>query len=269
MRLLLAAYRSRSLSVAVLTPAQFAARTQAGWSGEAQPASALLRLPSGVAVEDLAALCVASQDVTTRWIDPPERVSAVHDKARCLALLARAGLPVPPTVVVRRDDAPDLSELPGEAFVVKPNRGSSGRGVTVGLGREDAARRASAFAELCGPALIQPLLGGGIDRRLLVLGGQVVAAMERVPAGADGRANTVYGASARSIQPNAEECRLAIAAAEVTGLLVAGVDLLKDGDRHVLLEVNTCPGLVALGSASGVDVGTMLVNLVLSEASFD
>jgi len=267
MRLLAAAYRSRSLCLQMMTPARFADRTQAGWPGEAQPATTLLRLPSGVAMDDLAALCAAAQIVQTRWIDHPERVSAVHDKARCLAMLEAAGLPVPATVVVRRDDEPDLSALSGEAFVVKPNRGASGRGVTLGLSRDEARMRAQAFAELCGPALIQPLLGGGIDRRLLVLGGRVVAAMERVPAAGDGRANTVYGASARAFEPVEGERHLALAAAEVTGLSVAGVDMLHDGDRHVLLEVNSCPGLVALGEASGVDVGASLVNLVLAASA--
>lgn len=265
LRLLGAAYRSRSLPFDVLTPGHFAARVQAGWPGERPPSTALLRLPSGVATDDLNALCVAARSTKIRWIDHPQRVAAVHDKAACLAQLAEAGLAIPPTVVVRRDQPAQLSALPGDAFVVKPIRGASGRGVTVGLSRRAAVARAEAYAELCGPALVQPLLGGGVDRRLVILDGQLVAAMERVPMAGDGRGNTAYGASARAIEPGEDERRLALAAARVVGLTVAGVDLLHDGRRPLVLEVNSCPGLLAFGAATGIDLAAALVRLVLDE----
>ncbi|MFT7465093.1 MAG: RimK family alpha-L-glutamate ligase, partial [Pseudohongiellaceae bacterium] len=267
LRLLAAAFESRSLPFDVLSPGRFAQLAQAGWPGQSPPTTALLRLPSGVSPDDLNALAVAACSGETRWIDAPQRVAAVHDKALCLETLAAAGLPVPPTVVVRRDQALDLSTLDGESFVVKPIRGSSGRGVTVGLSRGDASLAALAYAELCGPALVQPLLGGGIDRRLVLLGGQLVGAMERVPLAEDGRGNTVYGATARRVEPSADEIRLAQNAAQCLGLSIAGVDLLNHEGSPIVLEVNTCPGLAAFVSATGIDLAGALVDLVLTKPS--
>lgn len=266
LRLLADAYLSRSLPFDVLTPARYAALAQAGWPGQSPPTTALLRLPSGVSPDDMSALAAAAATGETRWIDPPAQLAAVHDKALCLELLASAGLAVPPTVVVRREQTLDLSSLPGDEFVVKPIRGSSGRGVTVGLSREEAGARAQAYAELCGPALVQPLLGGGLDRRLVLVGGQLVAAMERIPVAGDGRGNTVYGAAARQIEPTRDELHLAQDAARALGLSVAGVDLLRDGDSPLILEVNTCPGLAALQAATGAQLGAALVRHVLGES---
>jgi len=267
LRLLADAYLSRSLPFDVLTPARYAALAQGGWPGQSPPTTALLRLPSGVSPDDMSALAAAQASGETRWIDGPAQVAAVHDKAHCLELLAGAGLAVPPTLVARRDQPLDLSPLPGDEFVVKPIRGSSGRGVTVGLSREEAGARAQAYAELCGPALVQPLLGGGLDRRLVLVGGQLVAAMERIPIADDGRGNTVYGATARRVEPRRDELSLALEAVRILGLSVAGVDLLREGDAALILEVNTCPGLAALQAATGASLGDALVRHVLGESA--
>ena len=54
--------------------------------------------------------------------------------------------------------------------------------------------------------------------------------------------------------------RLAIRAARAVGARVAGVDLLPDPDRGlVVLEVNAVPGWRALAAASGVDVAAAIL----------
>lgn len=220
------------------------------------PVTFLCRLPSGTRAADLRRLLPLEQSGT--WINRPSALLRAHDKPASLELLRGRGVPAVPTVLVERDGEVDLSELRGDRFVVKPAIGLSGHGVTPGLDRERAAACARAFAELSGRALVQPSIGGGVDRRLFVIDGRVVAAMERVPRAEDGRGNTRYGAVPRRWSSTPRDEEIAIRASAVLGLEVAGVDLLHDGGEPLVLEVNSCPGITAIEAATGVDVADAL-----------
>ena len=250
---------------------------------ERHPAVAWLRLASGGPVDELAPLAGADDPRTsprTRWINDVPSVRLAHDKAAALARLAEAGLPVPPTRVVTRDDRGVLDRGAGRGgdagrdddagglrdagagFVVKPPRGAAGRGVTVGLPAAEALAAARAFAELTGAALVQPVLGGGVDHRLVVADGRVLAAMRRRPPADDGRANLNTGGSGELFTPDAEQTELALEATRCLGLDVAGVDLLVHDGRPLVLEVNSCPGVVGLEAATGQDLGAALARFV-------
>jgi ribosomal protein S6--L-glutamate ligase len=231
----------------------------------AQPADdealILCRLPSGVPAAWTSALLPAERRGRP-FLNRPSALAVAHDKARALAVLAAAGLPVPPTVCVMRDGPTSLDALPGSRFVVKPVQGAAGRGVTMGLSRERAARCAAAFAEASGPALVQPLLGDGVDRRLLVVGDSIAAAFARRPRDPGARASLAYGGHAEPWSPDEVEQALGLAAARTLGLDVAGVDMLHDDAGPLLLEVNACPGLAGIGRASGRDVAAAIADLV-------
>jgi ribosomal protein S6--L-glutamate ligase len=224
------------------------------------PALLLCRLPSGTPPALLVPL-LDHEHAGTACLNRPSALRVAHGKHESLRVLAAAGLAVPPTVCVQRDGDSSLDALPGDAFVVKPATGGSGRGVTVGLSREAARRCAEAFADASGAALVQPLLGGGIDRRLFVVGGRVVAALLRRPAGSDGRGNLLYGADAAPLQPTPDEAALALAAVEALSLDVAAADLLEHEGRSILLEVNACPGLAGIEQATGRDVAGAIAEL--------
>ncbi|HEX6132220.1 MAG TPA: cyanophycin synthetase [Actinomycetota bacterium] len=112
-------------------------------------------------------------------------VDIASDKDLTNRLLAAAGLPVPKSIVVRSaDEAVDASKRIGAAVVVKPLDANHGRGVSLGLrtAREvrSAYRRAAEHARR-GAVIVEEMLEGK-DYRILVIGGQVVAVAERVPA---------------------------------------------------------------------------------------
>ena len=254
------ACRRAGARVRILRPAELL--------GEARDPAArrvlVMRLPSGTPSDDLLAL-QGFEDQGAAIVNRPSRLLRVQDKAASLTALAAADLPVVETLVVRRDGPePDLARLPGERFVVKPIHGASGRGVTVGLSASQALKRARAFADLSGPALVQPFLGGGIDRRAFVIEGEVVASMQRTPHASGGRGNAFQGARVEAWHPDDEERQRAVTAARVLGLDVAGVDLLADGR---ILEVNGCPGLDAIAQASGRDVAADLADFALRRAA--
>jgi ribosomal protein S6--L-glutamate ligase len=225
------------------------------------PALALTRLSSGTPPALLLPLR-AAESRGLRFVNAPSALAVVHEKAAAHAALLAAGVPVVPTVLVVRDADPRaaLAPLAGERFVVKTETGTSGRGVVTGLSRAQVERAAAAFAELSGPVLVQPELGGGVDRRLFVVDGRIVACMERQP-GDGGRANLRVGARARPFEPSTEEVALARRAASALRLDVAGVDLLHDAGRSLVLEVNASPGLKGIETVTGRDVAGAIVAL--------
>jgi len=207
------------------------------------------RLPSGApgwAMQEAARVAAPARLV----VNALPAVRGVQDKGALAARLAAAGLATPPTVLVTRGHAPALDALPGERFVVKPAGGSGGRGVLLGRTREQAAAGARAFADASGPVVVQAQVDGP-ERRLLVVGDEVVAAMERVPRAADGRASLHYGARPVAYAPSPGQIDVARRAARLTDLEITGVDLVGD---DVVLEVNACPGFAGLEAVTGVDV---------------
>jgi RimK family alpha-L-glutamate ligase len=106
----------------------------------------------------------------------------------------------------------------------------------------------------------------GRDLRALVVGGRVLAAIER--AGTGWRANLARGARARVTSLSPEQEQLCLAAADALGVDYAGVDVLQtpDGRDHVL-ELNGIPGWRGLQEATGADVAAALVDHVEARVS--
>jgi RimK family alpha-L-glutamate ligase len=184
------------------------------------------------------------------------------DKFLASALLARAGVPTPRTVACeRRDDALEAFEELGGDVVVKPLFGSMGAGMTRVDDPDVAYRVFHALEVERAVYYLQETVAHDGDVRAFVVGGRVLAAIERV--GAGWRANLARGAKARPTELSAEQERLCVDAAEVLGAGYAGVDLLRAADgREYVLELNSIPGWRGLEEATGADVAAALVEHV-------
>ena len=112
-------------------------------------------------------------------------VDIASDKELTNRLLASAGLPVPGSALVRDvEDAVLAARRIGYPVVVKPLDGNHGRGVAVNLRDGDEVR--ASFDEAYdqsrrGNVLVEAFITGR-DYRVLVVGGNMVAIAERVPA---------------------------------------------------------------------------------------
>ena len=192
-----------------------------------------------------------------------DAILSARDKLRALQLLAAAGLPLPRTVFGDNpDDTADLLSLLGEApHVIKLNEGSQGQGVVLAEKRNSAQSVIEAFRGLYANFLVQEFISeaAGCDLRCFVVGGRVIAAMQRRAAPGEFRANLHRGGAAEAVRLSAAERRLAVAAAATLGLEVAGVDLIRAARGPLLLEVNASPGLEGIEAASGVDVAAAIV----------
>jgi len=105
------------------------------------------------------------------------------DKAQAKALLRAIGCPVARgTVVTTAQEALLASRTLTRPLVLKPLDGNHGRGVTTGLCTDRDIEAAFAEAARHGRRVIIEEELPGLDHRILVVGGQVVAVAERHPA---------------------------------------------------------------------------------------
>lgn len=191
-------------------------------------------------------------------INPPGPLSRARDKLRTLHRLAAAGIPVPDSAWPSRTSDLDalVASLGGPPVVIKTLRGTQGAGVCRADSIPSARSVIEAFFATRTPILVQRWIGesDGVDRRALVVGGRVVAAMERRARPDEFRANFHRGSECRAVDLSPEEVATALSAARVMGLHIAGVDLLRTGDGPLVLEVNASPGLVGIEGATGLDL---------------
>jgi RimK family alpha-L-glutamate ligase len=195
-------------------------------------------------------------------VNSPRAIERTIDKFLASALLARAAVPTPRTIACERaEDALEAFDELGGDVVVKPLFGSMGAGMTR-VDDGDVAYRVFHALELERAVYyLQEALSADRDVRAFVVGGRVLAAIERV--GSGWRANLARGARAQAAELSAEQERLCVSAAEALGVDYAGVDLLGD----YVLELNGIPGWHGLQDATGADVAAALVAHVESTVS--
>lgn len=196
-----------------------------------------------------------------RCVNGPRAIERTVDKSWASAVLAGAGVPTPPTIVCERHEgAMAAFERLGGDVVVKPLFGAMGNGI-VRVEDRDLAHRVFRALELERTVYyVQRTIApaGRRDLRVLVVAGQVAAAMERVSD--SWRANIARGARPRPVALSAAEQELAVAAAAALQAFVAGVDLLVAPDGEiVVVEVNGIPGWQALQSICDEDITARVV----------
>ena len=200
--------------------------------------------------------------------NPSAAVLCARDKLRCHQLLAAHGIGLPATVFGDSpDDTADLLSLLGPPpHVVKLVEGAQGNGVL--LTEKLAASRGviEALRGLYANFLVQEFIAeaDGADLRCFVVGDRVVAAMRRQAPHGEFRANLHRGASAHPVQLSADEQAVAVRAAALVGLGVAGVDLIRSGRGPLVLEVNASPGLEGIEQASGLDVAGAVIDFAVA-----
>ncbi|MBA3497845.1 MAG: RimK family alpha-L-glutamate ligase [Gemmatimonadales bacterium] len=207
------------------------------------------------------------EDRGVRVMNSPRAIERTVDKFWTSALLEQCGLPTPDTIVC---------ETPEEAFtafrefgdaIVKPLFGSMGLGMVRVSDEEMAFRVFKAIEQIRGVYYLQRTIDhDGRDIRAFVVGGRVLAAIERHSSG--WRTNLSRGGTARAVQLSEAWAGMAVRAAAAVGAEYAGVDLLpaRDGSVYVL-EVNGIPGWRGLQATTGVDVAGAVVDQLVHRAT--
>jgi len=200
-------------------------------------------------------------------VNQPRAIEIGVDKYLSLSLMRAAGLTTPDTVICQTyADAMSAFERLGGDIVLKPLFGSQGFGITRISDRALAQRAFTQLENLNSVIYAQRFIPhDGSDLRLLVLGGQVLAAMRR--RGDSWPANIALGGRGEAVTPDAALEAMAIEAAHACQAMVAGVDILigTDGQPYVL-EVNPIPGWQELAAVTGMDITCALLEFVVQYA---
>lgn len=106
------------------------------------------------------------------------------------------------------------------------------------------------------PFLLQKFIeaSSGHDKRLEVVGGRVVAAMERINKN-DFRSNITNGGSMKPCVPTESEIQLAVTACEKLGLDFGGVDILDGG---FVCEVNSNAHIINIMKCTDIDIAALI-----------
>lgn len=202
-----------------------------------------------------------------------QAISQSRDKLRSLQLLSEEGVGVPVTGFARSSrDIDGLIELVGGTpLIIKLLEGTQGKGVVLAQTRKAAESVIGAFRQLDANILVQEFIkeAGGADVRAFVVGGRVVAAMERKAAPGEYRSNLHQGGTADVTKLSAKERNTAIRAARKMGLAVAGVDLLRSDRGPLVMEVNSSPGLQGIETTTQVDVASEIIEYIENHADDD
>ncbi len=195
-----------------------------------------------------------------------------RDKRRSWRLMSDAGLPLPRTALLSSQGelAEAARQVGGPPLVIKLLQGTQGQGVI--LARDMAtAHNVLRVLNRYGirEVLIQEFVAEaeGRDWRLIIIRDRCVAAMQRQAPVGEFRANLHRGASAMPLQIGDDLVALAVRAAVVHGLGVAGVDVIPSARGPLLLEVNSSPGLQGIEKTTGVDVAAATITYLESLAA--
>jgi RimK family alpha-L-glutamate ligase len=195
----------------------------------------------------------------TVWNDA-RAIERCVDKSMTSFLLARAGIPTPPTWTMESPEAARAivrREAPHGPLVLKPLFGSQGRGLRL-------IHQASELPEpaaVAGAYYLQRFVGvdrdGFRDFRLLVSQGRLIAAMARhAPTWIT---NVKRGGKPVAALVDAEMRDLAIAAAAAVGTAFAGVDVIYGADgRPSVLEVNSMPAWAGVQKVTQPNIAAAL-----------
>lgn len=193
-----------------------------------------------------------------------------RDKLRSMQILARSGVGIPKTVVSRETtEVEDLIELAGGApLIIKVARGTHGKGVVLAETKKAAEAVMQAFYVEGVNFLAQEFVkeSAGTDIRAFVVGGKVVASMQRQSLDDDFRSNIHQGGEGSAVKLTDEERKTAQKAAKAMGLPICGVDMMRSDRGPLVLEVNASPGFT-IEKVTGHNVAGKIIEYVEQNAN--
>ena len=200
-------------------------------------------------------------------VNTANAIAEARHKFKSLRILAQHGLPIPSSLTVGsanylEETATEIGDYP---YIIKPFYGTHGIGVILLDTPTSLTSTIEAMCDLHRDYIIQGFIAeaAGADIRVLVVGGNVIAAMERFAVPGEFRSNIHQGAHGTQIALTNEYTRIAIDAASALQLDIAGVDIMKTKNGPVILEVNPSPGFEELESVSGINIAKAMIDFAV------
>ncbi len=196
-------------------------------------------------------------------VNHAQAIAQSRNKMRSLQLLSAHGIDIPGTVMAR--DAAHLKEmvglLGGVPVLVKLLQGQEKHGVMVCESLQSLEAALEAVLGLGHNLVMQEYVKStGLDVRVLVVGGQAVAAVRRRPRPGRLAHTLIKGARLEAHALSPGQRATAEKATRLIGLEVAAVDLLDVQGQPKVFEVNSSPALPEMEAATGVDLASLIIS---------
>ena len=170
---------------------------------------------------------------------------------------------MPPTVIARNRQVIDRFRSTCGDIIIKPLYGNGGAGIfRVGSGDRNYNSLIEMFMEMDNLPLIAqqylPDVREG-DKRILLVNGEPVGAINRVPPESDIRANLHVGGRAEAVDLNERDmeiCRTIKSLLRDNGLLFTGIDVI--GSYLTEINVTSPTGIVELERFNGTNAARMI-----------
>jgi len=199
----------------------------------------------------------------------PTSIDNSRDKLWLSQLLRHNNLPVPKTLLLNFPLSIEWIEQEiGFPLVIKNISGARGLGVFL-------CENANILRDLMGlisenqnqPMIAQQFIANsyGRDLRVFIVGKKIVGCMQR-KAHDSFKANYSLGADVTLFDMNAELEKMALDCINVTGLEIAGIDLLFGEQNYIICEANSSPGFKGMELATGENIGAQILEFVLQKA---
>lgn len=210
--------------------------------------------------------------IGTYCLNSDTAISQSRDKLFSSQLFSANDIQIPITGFAKSPlDTKDLINMVGGApLVIKLLQSAQGKGVVSAETDKAAESVINAFKSLQANILVQEFIkeAAGKDLRCFVVSGKVVASIERLAPKGEFRSNIHMGGTAKKVKITQEERRLAIKAAKILNLAIAGVDIIRSNKGPLLLEVNSSPGLEGIETATGKDIANEMIIAIEKKLKF-
>lgn len=198
-------------------------------------------------------------------------ISKSRDKLQSLQLMQGHGIPIPKTAVLESEASigVGMRSIGGPPAVIKLSHGTQGRGVIFVRNMPTAVAVYRKLQASNNQLLLQEFFpeAQGKDTRVFVVGNECVAAMQRQASQGEFRSNLHLGGTAVSVAIDEKLRLIALAACQAHGLQVAGVDIIHSDRGHLVLEVNSSPGLEGIEKSTKIDIASKIIRFLEQKSS--
>lgn len=193
--------------------------------------------------------------------------TVAHDKLLTQLALQQQNIPMPRTYQAATiEAAKSIMKQMNFPIIMKFPQGTGGKGVVFAESYASGSSILDAFTALNQPFILQEYVEtGGTDLRVIVVGGKVIAAMERKADVTEKRANTHSGGKGEATVLDEKTKKLAIKTAHAIKADICGVDILVGAKGPLVIEANVSPGLQGVTGATKIDVADHIARYLFAQ----
>jgi len=206
-------------------------------------------------------------------INSRESIEICSDKYRTVLRLSDAGIVCPKTSLISNIESLDIAfknmggKLP---IILKTITGSKGIGVFKADSYSGLVSTLQMIWKLNPEIeiLLQEYLEAPYDIRIHVLNGKVISSMKRFKIKGDFRSNFSLGSKIEPIKITEEQEKIALDVAKAINCIWCGVDMMNDGKKNYIIEVNSSPGTKGIEEATKKNIVKEVLDFAINKENW-